>query len=719
MKKLILMRGHSGSGKTHLLKAMGVEDYVLSPDSLRMMYGSPIYKAAKGSVAINHKNNTLVKTNMFSILEHRMSNGETTVIDDTHTDVNHIHQYKDLVLRYNYEVYVVEMPTIFPDKAHPPHPKYLEKPSEVVEKQINQMLVKKMPSWVTEVVPAIKIAKVLNPVVKDLSNYNAIVHVGDIHGCYSELKQFLFDCGHPNENPDRFYIFTGDLVDRGPSNAEVINTFISLSKLENVLFLKGNHEEWLERYVEGRKIHSREFLENTAPQLKEAVNKEELKRALSTLRPNLYYLYKNETKVIVSHGGINNLNRPTELLPEHVFVRGAGGYSFDVDAAFNAEETDNKLFQVHGHRNIKNLPIINGRSMNLEGRVEFGGQLRAAILTECGWSTWESTPRKRELQDDKSRERAEVKNLIKALRSNPQLVKERAFGDVSSFNFTKKAWFKKEWNGVTIKARGLFLNTITNKVVARAYDKFFNVGEVEQTSIESLTSRLVYPVTWFHKYNGFLGIVGYNDATDSLWVSSKSSIQNDYTAWFRTLLEDALGPRLRDLETLCRHGHCFTFEVIDIINDPHIEPYGASHIVLLDGFKRSIEEQTISYEELCGIGKSLQVPVKTIAKVSHNQESFKMHYEECLASDEQVEGFVIQDRNHFRTKIKMPWYNLWKRRRTISEAIAAGKSDKALDKLIKTKEDAAFTDWLIHTEHLIGKDIITIMKAYNKHTKGV
>jgi hypothetical protein len=49
---------------------------------------------------------------------------------------------------------------------------------------------------------------------------------------------------------------------------------------------------------------------------------------------------------------------------------------------------------------------------------------------------------------------------------------------ISSFNFTEAAFNNKVWNAQTIKARGLFIDAKTNKVLGRSYDKFFNVDEV-------------------------------------------------------------------------------------------------------------------------------------------------------------------------------------------------------------------------------------------------
>ena len=59
-------------------------------------------------------------------------------------------------------------------------------------------------------------------------------------------------------------------------------------------------------------------------------------------------------------------------------IHGVGGYE---DAEKIAEvfvnEMPDKYYQIHGHRNIKQVPIrVNDRVFNLEGRVEFGGDLR-------------------------------------------------------------------------------------------------------------------------------------------------------------------------------------------------------------------------------------------------------------------------------------------------------------------------------------------------------
>lgn len=70
--------------------------------------------------------------------------------------------------------------------------------------------------------------------------------IGDIHGCLYELEELLGRIGRDigDYAGDVILVFVGDLIDRGPSSAGVIDCLMHLSSLRaKVHVLMGNHEE--------------------------------------------------------------------------------------------------------------------------------------------------------------------------------------------------------------------------------------------------------------------------------------------------------------------------------------------------------------------------------------------------------------------------------------------------------------------------------------------
>ncbi len=72
------------------------------------------------------------------------------------------------------------------------------------------------------------------------------VVIGDIHGGLKALKQLLESANLPKNTQ---YIFVGDYVDGWSQPAEVVSYLIEFSEENNCIFLRGNHDELLYKYL--------------------------------------------------------------------------------------------------------------------------------------------------------------------------------------------------------------------------------------------------------------------------------------------------------------------------------------------------------------------------------------------------------------------------------------------------------------------------------------
>ena len=108
--------------------------------------------------------------------------------------------------------------------------------------------------------------------------------IGDVHGCHAELLSLLDRLGYdtaadPIAHPQgRRAVFLGDLVDRGPAVAEVLDIAMSMVAAGSALCIAGNHENKLRRALAGRNVkvthglaESLEQLQRRPPEFSERV----------------------------------------------------------------------------------------------------------------------------------------------------------------------------------------------------------------------------------------------------------------------------------------------------------------------------------------------------------------------------------------------------------------------------------------------------------------
>ncbi len=731
MRILLLLRGSAGCGKSTWIEQNGLKPYTLSADDIRLLCQSPIMQV-DGTEAISQSNDNVTWKTLFNLLEVRMQKGEFTVIDATNSKTSEMNRYKEMCNTYRYRIYCVDFTDIPIDevKRRNANREPLKRvPDEVIDKMYSRFATQKIPSGIKVIKP-----NELDTIwmkLFDLSEYKKIHHIGDIHGCNTALQTYLSDNGGMKD--DEMYIFTGDYIDRGLENADVVKFLISIMNKKNVLMLEGNHERWLWLYANDCTGKSKEFELITKPQLEEAeIDKKDIRQLYRKFGQCAYYKY-NDNIYLITHAGLSTIPKNLSFVATDQMIRGVGGYNdFEKVAETFVNTTPDNFYQIHGHRNTKRVPVkVNNRVFNLEGRVEFGGELRCVQIDKDGIHTIEvknevfKTPK---MQKEQTVTSSSVADTIIALRSN-RYIQEKKFGNISSFNFTNKAFYDKVWDEQTTKARGLYLDTMKGKVVARAYDKFFNINERPETKFDMLQYKLQFPVTAYVKENGFLGIVSYNEYEDDLFIASKSTIDSQFAQWFEEMLYEKVSSENieRMKEYIKKNDVSFVFECVDMKNDPHIIEYSESELFLLDIVRNDMEFSKYEYDEMVDIANQFGLIHKEKAFEIANWQDFFDWYYDILEEDyeyngRKIEGFVIEDSVGYMTKLKLAYYNFWKFMRSIShEAIRNGYIRKT--SALTTPTANEYYAWVrklhdVEDKDSIPKDICTLRSLFYKDKMG-
>lgn len=457
-----------------------------------------------------------------------------------------------------------------------------------------------------------------------------------------------------------------------------------ITRTNNTVVITGNCH--LFDYAHDMPVRSKEFLNHTAIELVEAgITKSDMRQLYRKLGVCTYITFRGYD-FIISHGGIPYLPKDSiDFYGAVQFIKGVGNYEDDIDKAFDdwakvqneGKVQNHEIYQVHGHRNIYNVGLPDYEySYNLEDKIEFGGNLRVLSVLDDG--TFHTDIIK---NDVFSKELLEEKNnstdgiihnkidsmgmFIQELR-NSKHIQEKMLGDgISAFNFTHGAFEKGIWNNLTTQARGLFIDIENEKIQARSYNKFFNKNEREETKFGQLVQNLQFPVRFYKKYNGFLGILSMRN--DELYFCSKTTNVSNHTEWFKNIFYriyseeqiEAIKDRFR------KEDISMVFEVIDPINDPHIIKYEKPFLVLLDMIYNTIEFSKVKYEHLLAFGKRNGIIVKELCyEVNNIQEFLSLNAEvektDYKYNDEFIEGFVVEDAEGFMFKYKLYYYTTWK-----------------------------------------------------------
>ena len=703
MRNLLLVMGAPGSGKSTWIKDNNLEMYTLSADMIRLQHSSPVL-IADGSRAISQKNDKAVWETLMLLLEFRMQRGMFTIIDATHSRSKLLRQYEKLCEKYRYRVYIkrfdVPVKTLIDrDNAREP---YKRVPHDAIELMYTRLQSIEIPKKFTIIDD---ISEINEYVRYDLQNedHRDVYFIGDIHGHADELEEFI----RMHYNTNDLYVFLGDYIGRGYDDRRVIDVLSNLHDNGNVILLEGNHE----RHIRAFGFDDDYSHDELYPLILSEYTRKDARVFYRKLRP-FFVFNKGGFNYLACHGGI-----PTphfDFAPTEQLIKGVGKYEDVYENARTFSDIANgKYIQVHGHRSIDTRITLAPGVHDINGGLGNNGNLFALKVTNSGHSIFEITNTHIDLCNP--REITQLpdspNDAIASIMENKNINKNE-FGDIVSLNFKRSVFYSRKWNELSIKARGLFVNKNSKNIVARSYDKFFNLNEFESHTMVNLIHTVKFPVKEFKKENGYLGIVGYDVEHSKVLYCSKSSLNSEHAKWLRKLLE----PAEVFLNGFLAGGeYSLVFEVCLPEEDPHIIEYSEPRLYLLD-----IVENQIKFKSLPDIEsfitklreRGVNVYAKELISVAENAEDLIRNVHNTKSV--QYEGGVYVDSNNFMFKVKSDYYTKWKQLRSYKDTKLYNSSIK-VSALAFDTEAFEFLSWCKRTytqEEAKHKSIIRLRKEF-------
>lgn len=511
--------------------------------------------------------------------------------------------------------------------------------------------------------------------------------IGDVHGCYDELRILMGTLGYRilssgklNKPKGRNLAILGDLTDRGPDSAGVLDLCIKLWK-QGVIFVLGNHCYKLLRALKGHKVKISDELQVTIDGIR--ARGAEFEKQVIEFLAQIPYKYENKDVILV-HAAYSQLARGERA--ERLALYGETDGKFDENGfPIRAERWETAYMGgktiVHGHMCVPE-PIIRhvsngGRIVNVDTSCCFGGKLTALRFPEMelisvpARKVYFEYTQAEELASSSDEATGEtvtnnettlapsvvypgVFGVGKGLPTLPEFQQTERDGWVWSktrttkaghtyrlFNYNKRTAYERVWTPVTLVSRGIIVCEETGECVAAPLEKFFNLGETiipGQVAgvLDGAFDALV-------KLDGSCGI-GYRFDGEFCWATRGSFFSKQ--AKVAQMLWDRKYKQHDEL--LCTEWNHLTLtaEIIHPLTRVVVQ-YDFEDLVLINVRNRFTGEE-LSYEEMVKVGERLGMPVVERLKSSDLEAILRR----CETLDGNNEGFVLVWSNGRRRKVK-------------------------------------------------------------------
>ena len=303
--------------------------------------------------------------------------------------------------------------------------------------------------------------------------------------------------------------------------------------------------------------------------------------------------------------------------------------------------------------------------------------------------------------------------LLDRMRANPNVRVKPVQGetDLYACNFTRDAFRNHAWDEYSSKARGLFLNG-RGDVVMRGFDKFFNLGENEQTSLDNVLERMTYPARIETKENGFLGLIGAAEQEDGFRFYAKSG-QTDYSPLIeKAFLRDLPDPHTRHeiWQTMRAHDVTVACEIVDTESDQHIIHYAKSRLYYLHAIHNQTE---FTIDTQADSLLNTLFPYRPDQYMIQDETDLRQALHDAGLSSR--EGVVIYSADGYMVKVKSDLYLQSKRLRPMLENILLrGKpvppDGSERSRLVRAVLAAIPRERLVYHQSAFGRDAVDMTK---------
>lgn len=197
------------------------------------------------------------------------------------------------------------------------------------------------------------------------------------------------------------------------------------------------------------------------------------------------------------------------------------------------------------------------------------------------------------------------------------------------YNYSPLAQYERVWNEVTLACRGLILDG-QGGVVARPFQKFFNLGEIENQQLPNDSFEV------FEKLDGSLGILYWVD--NQPFIATRGSFMGEQAVRATSILRSKYASVLRGVN----RDWTYLFEII----------YPENRIVVNYG-----DMEDIVLTAIIDISTGVDVPLHDmgfpVVKRYDGIQDIRLLKQ---MEEDNREGFVIKYANGFRLKVKFEEY---------------------------------------------------------------